>query len=309
MKYSGLIFCYTQCFEVEGFAIMRWKGHRRSTRVDDRRGKGGVVRGGAKLSGGMIILALIFAAVTGQNPLSLLGGMVQQNTGSSQQQVKIPKRQSAAEQENAEFSSVVFASTEDIWNQIFSRSGQQYQAPTMVLFDGEVRSRCGINSEAVGPFYCPADNKVYLSLGFFQQLERMGAPGDFARAYVIGHEVGHHIQNITGTATQVRQWQQQADSKAQVNQLSVLMELQADCLAGVWAHHANQQQNMLEAGDVEEGLRAAASIGDDTIQQRAGRQVNVEGFTHGTSEQRVKWLKRGLQTGNYDSCNTFSEGA
>ncbi len=288
---------------------MRWKGHRRSTRVDDRRGRGGVVKGGAKLSGGMIIIALIYAVVTGQNPLSLLGNIMQQGGSTNQQQVQIPKQQTAAEKEQAEFSSVIFASTEDIWNQVFSRSGQQYQPPSMVLYDGQVQSRCGINSEAVGPFYCPGDSKVYLSLSFFRQLERMGAPGDFARAYVIGHEVGHHIQNITGTERQVRKWQQQASSKAEVNQLSVLMELQADCLAGVWAHHANKQQNMLEPGDVEEGLRAAASIGDDTIQSRAGRRVNVEAFTHGSSEQRVKWLKRGLQTGSYDSCNTFSQGA
>ncbi|MGJ8663351.1 MAG: KPN_02809 family neutral zinc metallopeptidase [Marinicella sp.] len=288
---------------------MRWKSQRRGNRVEDRRGQGSVVRGGAKLSGGMIIIALIYAVVTGQNPLSLLGGMMQQGGGSSQQQVQIPKQRSAAEKESADFSNVIFTSTEDMWTQIFSRSGQQYKPPKMVLFDGQVQSRCGINSEAIGPFYCPGDDTVYLSLGFFRQLERMGAPGDFARAYVIGHEVGHHIQNITGTERQVRQWQQQANSKVEVNQLSVLMELQADCLAGVWAHHANQQQNMLEPGDIEEGLRAAASIGDDTIQSRAGRKVNVEGFTHGSSEQRVKWLKRGLQTGSYDSCNTFSEGA
>jgi hypothetical protein len=288
---------------------MRWKGQRQSTRVDDRRGSGGVVKGGAKLSGGMIVIAIIYAVVTGQNPLSLLGGMMQQNTGTNQQQVSIPKQQSAAEQESAEFSSVIFASTEDIWQQVFSQAGQQYQPPSMVLFDGQVQSRCGVNSEAVGPFYCPGDNNVYLSLSFFRQLEKMGAPGDFARAYVIGHEVGHHIQNITGTEKQVRAWQQQAKSQAEVNQLSVFMELQADCLAGVWAHHANKQQNMLEPGDIEEGLRAAASIGDDTLQQKAGRRVNVEGFTHGSSEQRVKWLKRGLQTGHYDSCNTFSEGA
>ncbi|WP_223787441.1 KPN_02809 family neutral zinc metallopeptidase [Marinicella meishanensis] len=287
---------------------MRWKGQRKSSRIDDRRGKGGVVRGGAKLSGGMIVIALIFAFITGQNPLAMLGNLMQQGGGSSQQQVQIPKQPSAAEQENAEFASVILASTEDMWTQLFRAAGQQYQAPEMVLFDGQVQSRCGINSEAVGPFYCPADNKVYLSLGFFRQLERMGAPGDFARAYVIGHEVGHHIQNITGTARQVRQWQSQAKSKTEVNQLSVMMELQADCLAGVWAHHANKKQNMLEPGDIEEGLRAAASIGDDTIQSRAGRQVDVESFTHGSSEQRVKWLTRGLQTGQADSCDTFSEG-
>ena len=288
---------------------MRWKGQRRSTRVEDRRGRGGMVKGGAKLSGGMIILAIIFAVITGQNPLSLLGGMMQGGAPSGQQQVHIPQQQSPADRENAEFSSVIFASTEDIWTKIFQQAGQTYQPPSMVLFDGQVQSRCGINSEAIGPFYCPGDSKVYLSLGFFRQLERMGAPGDFARAYVIGHEVGHHIQNITGTEKQLRNWQRQASSKSEINQLSVLMELQADCLAGVWAHHANRIQNMLEPGDVEEGLQAAASIGDDTIQSRAGRRVDVEAFTHGSSAQRVKWLKRGLQTGSYDSCNTFSEGA
>lgn len=288
---------------------MRWKGQRRSTRVEDRRGRGGVVKGGAKLSGGVIILAIVFAVITGQNPLSLLGGMMQGGTPSGQQQVQIPQQQSPADRENAEFSSVIFASTEDIWTKIFQQAGQTYQPPSMVLFDGQVQSRCGINSEAIGPFYCPGDSKVYLSLGFFRQLERMGAPGDFARAYVIGHEVGHHIQNITGTEKQLRNWQRQASSKSEINQLSVLMELQADCLAGVWAHHANRIQNMLEPGDVEEGLQAAASIGDDTIQSRAGRRVDVEAFTHGSSAQRVKWLKRGLQTGSYDSCNTFSEGA
>lgn len=287
---------------------MRWKNQRRSTRIDDRRGRGGVVKGGAKLSGTMIVIALIYSVVTGQNPLNLLGNLMSQQPGSSQQQVQIPKKQSLAEKEQADFSSVIFASTEDIWTKIFSHSNQQYQPPNMVLFDGQVQSRCGVNSEAVGPFYCPADAQVYLSLSFFRQLEKMGAPGDFARAYVIGHEVGHHIQNITGTAKQVRQWQSQADSKYKVNQLSVMMELQADCLAGVWAHHANKSQNMLEPGDVEEGLRAAASIGDDTLQSKAGRQVNVESFTHGSSEQRMKWLSRGLQTGNYDACNTFSEG-
>lgn len=266
-----------------------------------------MVKGGAKMSGTMIVIGIIYAVITGQNPLALLGNMM--NSGNvTQQRVQIPKQSSQAEQQLADFSSAIFASTEDIWQQIFANSGQQYQAPKMVLFDGQVKSACGINSEAVGPFYCPADKKVYLSLGFFEQLKRMGAPGDFAQAYVIGHEVGHHIQNITGTARQVRQWQSQADSKYKVNQLSVMMELQADCLAGVWAHHANRQKNILEPGDVEEGLRAAASIGDDTLQSKSGRQVKVETFTHGSSQQRVKWLKRGLKTGSYDACNTFSEG-
>jgi len=286
---------------------MRWKNKRRSQRIDDRRGRG-IAKGGAKLSGGVVIIAIIIAVITGQNPLTLLGGVMQQDGGQSQQ-VDIPQQQSPAQQQQADFSSVILASTEDVWTQIFKQQGQQYPAPTMVLFDGRVQSACGINSEAVGPFYCPADQKVYLSLSFFKQLEHLGAPGDFARAYVIGHEVGHHLQNITGTNRQVREWQQQASSKSQINQLSVLMELQADCYAGVWAHHANKLQNMLEPGDVEEGLQAAASIGDDSLLKRAGRQVNVEAFTHGSSQQRVKWLKTGLQSGRYDACNTFQQGA
>ncbi len=285
---------------------MRWKNQRRSTRIDDRRGRS-IAKGGIKLSGTFVVIALIYAAITGQNPLNLLSLINQTDTGQSRQ-IPIPRQQSEQEKEQADFSSVIFASTEDIWTQLFAQSGQQYKPPSMVLFDGQVQSRCGINSAAVGPFYCPGDSNVYLSLSFFQQLENMGAPGDFARAYVIGHEVGHHIQNITGTERQVRQWQSQADSKYKVNQLSVMMELQADCLAGVWAHHANKKQNMLEPGDVEEGLRAAASIGDDTLQSKAGQRINVEAFTHGSSEQRIKWLNRGLKTGKYDACNTFSEG-
>ncbi len=286
---------------------MRWKDQRRSQRVDDRRGQG-FAKGGAKLSGGVIVIALIISVITGQNPLTLLGNMMQQGDPQTQS-VNVPKQQSPYEQQLADFSSVVFASTEDVWTQIFKQSGESYPAPTMVLFDGQVSSGCGVNSEAVGPFYCPADQKVYLSLSFFKQLEQLGAPGDFARAYVIGHEVGHHIQNITGIERQVRQWQQQATSKSQVNQLSVMMELQADCYAGVWAHHANKHQNMLEPGDIDEGLQAAASIGDDRLQQRAGQQVNVDSFTHGSSQQRVKWLKAGLQSGSIDSCNTFKAGA
>lgn len=286
---------------------MRWKGQRRSQRVDDRRGQS-LAKGGAKLSGGVIVIALIISVITGQNPLALLGNMMQQGDPQTQS-VNIPKQQSPQQQQQADFSSVIFASTEDVWTQIFKQSGESYPAPTMVLFDGQVSSGCGVNSEAVGPFYCPADQKVYLSLSFFRQLEQLGAPGDFARAYVIGHEVGHHIQNITGTERQVRQWQQQANSQSKINQLSVMMELQADCYAGVWAHYANKQQNMLEPGDVDEGLQAAASIGDDSLQKRAGRQVNVEGFTHGSSQQRVKWLKTGLQSGSIDSCNSFKAGA
>ncbi len=272
--------------------------------MEDRRGVR-LARGGSKLSIGVIVIGVIYAVVTGQNPLMLLGAMLG-NQGSSTQQVEIPNKPSAAENEMADFSTVVLASTEDVWTSIYQSMGRAYEKPAMVLFDGQVQSGCGVNSEAVGPFYCPADKKVYLSLSFYRQLEKLGAPGDFARAYVIGHEVGHHIQNISGINAQVRQQQQRARSQAEANQWSVRMELQADCLAGVWAHHANKQQRLLEPGDVEEGLQAAASIGDDTLQKRSGRGVNSESFTHGSAEQRVQWLKRGLQTGNMDACDTYS---
>lgn len=285
---------------------MRWRGQRKSSNVDDRRGRGGIARGGAKLSGWMIIAAIIFAVVTGKNPLSLLGMMGNSPfSGSTTTQRSTPPAQrSAAEQELAEFASTILASTEDAWGKEFKRRGATYPVPQMVLFDGQVQSRCGVNSEAVGPFYCPADHKVYLSLGFFKQLQKMGAPGDFAQAYVIAHEVGHHIQNITGIEKKMRQMQQRDPQNA--NQYLVRLELQADCLAGVWANLSQNEKRWLEAGDVEEGLQAAASIGDDTLQRNAGRRVNVESFTHGSSAQRVEWLRRGMATGDFDECNTFN---
>ncbi len=282
---------------------MRWKDLRRSKNVEDTRGTRSSRAGGMKLSGGMIIIAIIVSLVTGQNPLSLLqllGG-----TGSSSQQVP-QARNPAADDESAQFVSAVLGSTEDVWNQVFRNSGQQYQAPQLRIFEDAVASACGYNSAAVGPFYCPGDRKVYLDLSFFRQLARMGAPGDFAQAYVIGHEVGHHIQNITGIEPRVRRLQRSA-SKSQANQLSVLMELQADCLAGVWAYHANRAHQVLEPGDVQEGLRAAATIGDDALQSSSGQSVRPESFTHGSSAQRVEWLKLGLSGGNADSCDTFAK--
>jgi predicted metalloprotease len=281
---------------------MRWKGHRKSDNVIDSRGKGGIVKGGAKLSGWMIIAAIVFAVVTGKNPMSLLqmiGGGTSTNT---QQSVPVTQR-SAAENELAEFASTVLGSTEDAWNAEFKRRGVQYPAPKMEIFEGQVRSACGVNSEQTGPFYCPGDHKLYLALSFFKQLQKMGAPGDFAQAYVIAHEVGHHIQAITGTEKKMRQMQQR--DPANKNQYLVRLELQADCYAGVWANLSQQQKNWLESGDVEEGLQAAASIGDDTLQKNAGRRVNVESFTHGSSAQRVKWLRQGMSTGDFDKCNTF----
>ncbi len=285
---------------------MRWRHGRRSTNVDDRRGRR-MAAGGMKLGGGMIIVVIIIGLITGQNPLQLLQQLGGSNLSgpSTQGQGRPPEQRSAAEQEQADFAVTVLGFTEDVWTELFRQQGQQYKKPTLVLFDNNVRSRCGVNSEATGPFYCPGDQNVYLSLSFFRQLEQLGAPGEFARAYVIGHEVGHHIQTITGITPRVRQMQQSSGSRSRANELSVQMELQADCLAGVWAHHANKKSRILEPGDVEAGIQAAASIGDDRLQKRAGRKVDEESFTHGTSRQRVEWLRRGLQSGNVDVCDTF----
>ena len=215
-----------------------------------------------------------------------------------------PQPGNRPDDEAADFASVILASTEDVWSTIFQNAGYQYREPTLVLYDDAVQSACGFNSAATGPFYCPGDQQLYLDLSFLRELQRLGAPGDFAFAYVIAHEVGHHIQTITGLEQQVRQ-QMARSGEAQRNQLSVRMELQADCYAGVWAHYADRQAGMLEAGDLEEGLRAAAAIGDDRLQRQAGRRVQPETFTHGSSEQRVRWFRTGYQTGDEDACDTF----
>jgi len=201
--------------------------------------------------------------------------------------------------------SVVLADTEDTWHMLFDGLGGRYREPTLTLFTGQVESACGFGTAAAGPFYCPGDENVYLDLGFFQQLDALGAPGDFARAYVVGHEIGHHVQNLTGVLGAV---QQQAGGRSDANALQVLVELQADCYAGVWAHHAERQRDLLEAGDVEEGLQAAAAIGDDALQQRAGRAVRPESFTHGSSAQRMQWFRTGMSRGEVDACDTFNQG-
>lgn len=283
---------------------MRWKGQRQSSNVEDRRGRAGrMVKGGGKMSVLTVVIVIVISVITGKNPLTLLQmlGGSEQNSYSSDS--ISTSQHSAADQELAAFSKTVLASTEDAWTAEFKRRNLNYPAPGMVLFDGDVRSACGVNSERTGPFYCPGDNKLYLALGFFNQLRRMGAPGDFAQAYVIAHEVGHHIQNITGTEKKMRQMQKQDPSNA--NRYLVMLELQADCYAGVWAALSQQQKNWLDEGDIEEGLQAAASIGDDTLQKNAGRMVNVESFTHGSSQQRVKWLKKGMSTGDLTQCDTF----
>jgi predicted metalloprotease len=231
--------------------------------------------------------------------LNMLGELESGPATSSSQPVQ-------KDDEQAQFVSVVLADTEDVWNKLFTKGGERYREPGLVLFTGRVSSACGMQSSATGPFYCPGDSKVYIDLSFYRQLAQMGGAGDFARAYVIGHEVGHHVQNLLGTSTAVHE-KKRSSSKAEANALSVLLELQADCYTGVWAHHAEQDRDMLEEGDVEEGLAAAAAIGDDALQKGSGRSVRPESFTHGSSKQRVKWLKRGLKSGRADQCNTFAE--
>jgi predicted metalloprotease len=285
---------------------MRWKGERQSGRVEDRRGMT-PARGGMAIGGGTALLLLVFALLTGQNPLDMLGGLAGGESAGIQPGTEAAPTGAPAD-ELGQFAATVLASTEDVWTEVFASEGQQYQPPTLVLFSDAVASACGTASAAVGPFYCPRDGKVYLDLSFFDMLsQRFQAPGDFAAAYVIAHEVGHHVQNLLGIADQVTQAQGRAGQE-EANALSVRMELQADCLAGVWGYHANQKRKLLEPGDVEEGLRAAASIGDDMMQRRGGGYVQPESWTHGSSDMRVQWLKRGLSTGDSDQCDTFKSG-
>jgi predicted metalloprotease len=233
--------------------------------------------------------------------------VLEQTQVATQQQapISVPGQTGGQSDELGQFASVVLLDTEQTWGRVFAQDGSRYREPVMVLFSGAVRSACGFNSAATGPFYCPADGKLYLDLTFFDQLDRrFGAPGDFAQAYVIAHEVGHHVQNLTGISDQVER-ARRTSSRARANELSVRMELQADCLAGVWAHHAHRERQLLEPGDVEEGLRAAAAIGDDSIQRNTTGRIQPESWTHGSSEQRVTWLRRGIESGDPDACNTF----
>jgi predicted metalloprotease len=294
---------------------MQWTRGRRSQNIEDRRGMGGpggLGRGGGirvgRAAGGGGIGILIIAVIMlflGVDPSILLSGGGGQLVPVDEPQQSRPIG-SAQEEELKEFVSVVLADTEDTWSPIFRQLGQSYQEPTLVLFTDQVQSACGFASAATGPFYCPADRKVYLDLGFFDELDRrFGAPGDFAQAYVVAHEVGHHVQNLLGILPQVHQYRQRAD-EISANRASVMLELQADCFAGVWAHHADQARQLLDEGDVEEGLNAAAQIGDDRMQRRAGGWVSPESFTHGSSEQRARWFKTGMQTGRLDACDTFN---
>jgi predicted metalloprotease len=224
--------------------------------------------------------------------------------GQPQVQQSEPRELTQQEKQLSEFVAVVLADTEDVWNKLFQQSGLAYQEPTLVLYTDATPTACGTGQAAAGPFYCPGDQKLYLDLNFLGEMQRMGATGDFALAYVIAHEVGHHVQTLLGTADQVRQAQARA-GQVEANQIQVAMELQADCFAGVWANHAERQRQVLEDGDLEEGIRAAAAVGDDTLQRQAGRRVVPEAFTHGSAEQRMQWLKQGLRSGDPDACNTF----
>jgi predicted metalloprotease len=259
---------------------------------------------GFQLGGCGLVLVILFALITKQNPLTLLGQIMEQQPST---QVQQPGNPQAPQQydEQRDFVSSILGETEDIWGQVFTSINRTYEAPRLVLFDQAVQSACGMSSGAVGPFYCPMDSKVYIDLGFFNELDqRFGAPGDFARAYVIAHEVGHHVQNLLGTSTQVHDLQQRS-SEEQANALSVRLELQADCYAGVWGYYEDQKRKLLEPGDMEEGLSAAAAVGDDMIQRQAGRAVSPESWTHGSSEMRQKWFTKGFQSGRIDNCNTF----
>lgn len=295
---------------------MKWKGRRQSSNIDDRRGQRGGMGGGgfnpmliAPLlrmlfsKTGLIIvgIVIIFSVVTGTNPLNFLGNILGDGQGFTTETSYTP---SPKEDELAAFTATILADTEEVWNQQLDN----YREPTLVLFSGGVSSACGMASSATGPFYCPTDEKLYIDLGFFEEMDtKLNAPGDFAEAYVIAHEVGHHIQKITGVSDQVQRLRGELSEK-EYNQYSVRLELQADFLAGVWAHHSQRANKILEEGDLEEALNAANAIGDDRLQKQAGGQVVPDSFTHGTSAQRMKWFKKGFDTGDIRQGDTFTTG-
>ncbi len=286
---------------------MRWRGERQSENVEDRRGQGplggtAVRRGGIGI--GAIVLALLGGWALGVNPLEILGLI---GGGGPPVQTTAPGPPAAPlDDEGGRFVSTVLASTEDAWTEIFRAAGARYRAPRLVLFSGATRSACGVGQSAAGPFYCPEDQTVYIDLDFYRMLqERFEAPGDFAQAYVVAHEVGHHVQHLVGTMARV-QSQRQRLSEREYNRLSVRLELQADCYAGMWARQSEQAKGWLEEGDAEEGLNAASQIGDDTLQMRSRGTVVPDAFTHGTSRQRVHWFRVGLEGGGMGECDTFA---
>jgi len=286
---------------------MRWRDLRRSENVDDERGAGGGGRGiGLPHVGGagLVVILIIAYFVGGPNLVMNLIGSGAGAPSSSAVDANAPRPGGAPTDEAGDLATRVLGSTEDVWSAILAQEGQRYTPPRLVLYSDEIQSACGYNTSATGPFYCPGDEKLYLDTSFFGELAQMGGPGDFAQAYVIGHEVGHHVQKLLGTEARVRAAQARTDEHGR-NRLQVAMELQADCYAGVWAYHANQTSQLLEPGDVEEGLRAAAAIGDDRLQRNAGRRVSPDSFTHGSSADREHWLDVGLTRGDVAACDTF----
>jgi len=279
---------------------MQWRGRRESDNVEDRRGMGGR---GIAVGGVGTIVVIIIALIMGKNPAELLQAVNQD--GNAPQANEQPVGRSAEENEAADFVKVVLADNEDVWTTLFKEQGMEYVKPKLVLFTNEVESGCGQASAAVGPFYCPADQKAYIDLSFYDELKnRFNATGDFAMAYVIAHEIGHHVQNLMGTSDKVNAMRERL-SEEEYNKLSVALELQADFYAGVWAHHAQQMKNILEPGDIEEALNAANAIGDDKLQMQAQGYVVPDAFTHGTSKQRMYWFKKGFDTGDINQGNTF----
>lgn len=276
---------------------MKWRGRRESHNVEDRRGRS---FGGKSVGIGALVVALAASYFLGVDPALILGLVEQNNPAASQEQNQVP-----ANDPMSQFVRVVLADTEDAWQGVFQQHGRDYRPPTLVLFSGSTPTACGHGQAAAGPFYCPPDEKVYIDLSFYQMMkDRFQAPGDFAQAYVIAHEVGHHVQNLLGVMNQIDAARGRV-SQAEQNQLSVRLELQADCLAGVWANRTQRQTEFLEEGDVEEALAAAAAIGDDNLQKQSRGYVVPESFTHGTSAQRTRWFKRGLDGGDLAACNTF----
>jgi predicted metalloprotease len=281
---------------------MQWRGRRQSGNVDDQRGSGGGGFGGLPIKGGigLVIVVIVIGLITGQNPLSLLQQVPLDNGPSVSQSA--PYQASPEEEELAQFVKVVLADTEDVWNQLMD----DYREPTLVIFSGNVQSGCGSADASVGPFYCSADERLYIDLSFYQDLKsRFNAPGDFAQAYVVAHEVGHHVQHLLGITDKVHAMKNQI-SEEEYNKLSVRLELQADFLAGVWAHHADNMHGMIEAGDFEEAMNAASAIGDDRLQKQARGYVVPDSFTHGTSEQRQRWFRKGYETGDLNQGDTFN---
>ena len=289
---------------------MKWEGNRESDNVEDRRDGGGGGSGGGFLGGrsigiGTIVVALLGGWVFGINPLTIIN-MLSGSAPPAQVQQQAPAQRPPADDRMAKFVSTVLADTEDVWKDVFAKGGATYKEPRLVLFRGATQTACGQGQAAMGPFYCPGDQKVYIDLGFYETLtKRLGAPGEFAQAYVVAHEVGHHVQNLLGISAKVDKMRGQV-SQADYNVLSVKLELQADCFAGVWAYHANESRQILQGGDIESAMNAAAKIGDDALQRSGGGAVMPESFTHGTSAQRQRWFKTGLTSGSVKSCDTFS---